>query len=294
MVPTPLRPPLFALFALSLLSLLSHATALDQGGFPMRPRPQLLRPAAALAPCVRRTCGPLLLARKKKAGGNKKKGSAAESVPDVPLPLMVPDDTISAGPTYAEPIVAELQSGWREVVSDDGEVFFYNDATGVSQWERPNTAPLPRPGAFASGATTMAAAPLDAGMAAAGTSATAAAAATNEGQEELPRYDGGPLPYGDGTPALSLPSFDDYKRGPPKPLPADDGAFRSKLTPINPGKPLYDAVEKEEKPFLEKWVFRLTWGGIIVLVAIEIFINTPLFAQVRPIILQFIGDGGYE
>jgi hypothetical protein len=59
---------------------------------------------------------------------------------------------------------------------------------------------------------------------------TTVLAAAQEDEEELPRFDGGLLPFGDGRPALSLPSFDDYKRGPAKPLPADDGSFRSKLT----------------------------------------------------------------
>ena len=270
--------------ALTLLSLLSHADSFCSGELPKRQ--QLLRPSKAEEPCVRRMPAPLLLAKKKKAGSQKKEPSAAaNSLPDIPLPLMVPDDIATSGSSYVEPSppllfgAAELQSGWQEVLSDDGDIFYYNAATGASQWERPVPAP-PFPNAAALSVSARA--------------PTTVLAAAQEDEEELPRFDGGLLPFGDGRPALSLPSFDDYKRGPAKPLPADDGSFRSKLTPINPGKPLFDAAEKVEKPFVEKWVTKITWGGIFVLVAIEIFINTPLFQQVRPVVLQFLGDGGYE
>ena len=47
----------------------------------------------------------------------------------------------------------------------------------------------------------------------------------------------------------------------------------------------------QETPFLEKWVFRLTWAGIFSLVFIEIFVNSPAFQTVKPAILNFLGDG---
>ena len=48
--------------------------------------------------------------------------------------------------------------------------------------------------------------------------------------------------------------------------------------------------EAEEKPPIEKFVFNLTWAGIAFLVLVEIFINTPLFQTVKPVVLGFMGD----
>lgn len=264
----------------------------------------LLRPATCV---LRQSASPLLLAKKKAGGKKKKKKPASDGggISAAPLPLMVPDDAsadvgfdvpaaVGGGGSAvpSPPAAAAASSGWREVLSDEGETFYYNDATGVSQWEAPEApapAPAPVPAtAFAFDApTTMA-------------GSAGGAAGFDEENEELPRFDGGLLPFGDGMPKLSLPSFDDYKKGPKKELPADDDdRYRSKLTPINQGKSLYEEYgieEPEEKPFLEKWVFRLTWGGIFFLVFIEIFINTPVFQQIRPAILNFLadGDGGYQ
>jgi len=90
---------------------------------------------------------------------------------------------------------------------------------------------------------------------------------------------------------VKLPSFDEYKRGPPKPVPSST-SYTSKLPSINQGRSVYDDLpEKEEKPPLEKLVFGLTWGGIFFLIAVEIFINTPWFQQVKPAILNFLSDG---
>jgi hypothetical protein len=36
-----------------------------------------------------------------------------------------------------EPAAGHLLPGWREVVSDRGEAFYFNDATGESRWEAP-------------------------------------------------------------------------------------------------------------------------------------------------------------
>lgn len=59
----------------------------------------------------------------------------------------------------------------------------------------------------------------------------------------------------------------------------------SKLPPINAGKAAYSLPEEEEQSPVEKVVFRLAWAGIGTLIAIEIFINTPLFQQLKPAIL---------
>ena len=65
--------------------------------------------------------------------------------------------------------------------------------------------------------------------------------------------------------------------------------YESKLPSINPGTNKY-AVEKEQ-PFFERVVFGLSIGGIAFLLFVEIFINTPLFQQIRPAILRFLNDG---
>mmetsp|Transcript_39051 Transcript_39051/g.116578 ORF Transcript_39051/g.116578 Transcript_39051/m.116578 type:complete len:219 (+) Transcript_39051:1086-1742(+) len=62
----------------------------------------------------------------------------------------------------------------------------------------------------------------------------------------------------------------------------------SKLPPINAGKAAYSLPEEEEQSPVEKVVFRLAWAGIGTLIAIEIFINTPLFQQLKPAILGFL------
>jgi len=62
----------------------------------------------------------------------------------------------------------------------------------------------------------------------------------------------------------------------------------SKLPPINAGKAAYSLPEEEEQSPVEKVVFRLAWAGIGTLIAIEIFINTPLFQQLKPAILGLL------
>jgi len=115
----------------------------------------------------------------------------------------------------------------------------------------------------------------------------------------------GPAPTFDGgspiidEPKMKLPSFTDFARegtGAAARMEAaqtDKSAsgFASKLPSINPGKPRLDEVEEKETPFVERVVFTITWVGLGLLVAIEIFINTPLFAQVKPAILNFLGSG---
>jgi len=91
-------------------------------------------------------------------------------------------------------------------------------------------------------------------------------------------------------PKLKLPSFDSYSRGPPKPPPPASagllGSYKSKLPSINEGSK-YEAEPEEEKPLFEKLVFRITYVGLAVLVLIEIFINSPAFQAVKPVILRF-------
>jgi len=98
-----------------------------------------------------------------------------------------------------------------------------------------------------------------------------------------------PLAFPD-EPKMRLPTFDEYKRGPSKPPPPKSGAYQSKLPAINQGRPAFE-VDKEEKPLFERVVFGLAWGGVFFLVAVELFVSSPLFAQVKPTILRFLGDG---
>lgn len=102
----------------------------------------------------------------------------------------------------------------------------------------------------------------------------------------------------DDEPILRLPSFDDFAkrdggRGTPGPAPMSGtakGGAESRLPPINPGKPLYQPKEEEKKSLAERIVFQSAWIGIGTLVAIEIFINTPIFQQVKPGILSLLGS----
>ena len=105
--------------------------------------------------------------------------------------------------------------------------------------------------------------------------------------DDLPPIE--PLAIAD-EPKLSLPSFGEYKLGPPKAPPPETGG--SKLPKINQGRSYADELlKKEEKPFMERLVFGLAWAGIFFLIAVEIFINSPAFPVVKPIILNFLGDG---
>ncbi len=101
-----------------------------------------------------------------------------------------------------------------------------------------------------------------------------------------------PTPQAEDTivvdePKLDLPTFDDFARKGDAPKLPPSG-FQSKLPTINQGRSPYAGYEKEEKPLFERVITRITWGGIFVLVAIEIFINTPAFQQVKPAILKFL------
>lgn len=97
-------------------------------------------------------------------------------------------------------------------------------------------------------------------------------------------------------PKLTLPSFESYSRGAPKPLPKLNEfvgkSYESKLPGINQGAKYVMPGEekKDEKPLFEKLIFNGTWAGILILVLIEIFINTPAFQAVKPAILSFLGS----
>jgi len=92
----------------------------------------------------------------------------------------------------------------------------------------------------------------------------------------------------------ALPSFEEYSRGPKKPVPTST-SYQSKLPTINQGSSPYDRLpDKDDKTSFEKTVFGLTIAGIGVLIGIEIFINTPLFQQIKPVILRFLGGGSAE
>lgn len=93
--------------------------------------PMLPRATGVTAPVVAgRTSVPLLLAKRaKRAKGGGGKVQKPKPPPPAAASMFTP--------------------GWREVVSDDGDVFYYNAETGVSQWESPIetsvNVPLPPP-----------------------------------------------------------------------------------------------------------------------------------------------------
>ena len=72
-----------------------------------------------------RTVSPLLLAKRKNRVGRE---SDWEPTPQ----------TSDLQPTPPAPAAA-LPPGWQEVVSAEGETFYFNAATGTSQWEAPAT-----------------------------------------------------------------------------------------------------------------------------------------------------------
>lgn len=178
---------------------------------------------------------------RKKRAGKQGKDRRDTAVPDVPMPLLVPDEDVSTLSVGSS--TPSLPASWREVLSDEGELFYYNDATGVSQWEPPE-ADVP---AAASATNTMegaTAAPAAFAFDAPLAESSAGEPVDDFDDEALPRWDGA-LPFGDGVPSLNLPSFDEYAKGPSKPLPPEDGGFRSKLPPVNPGRSPYDQFEQE-------------------------------------------------
>jgi len=81
-------------------------------------------------------------------------------------------------------------------------------------------------------------------------------------------------------PKMALPSFDSYSRGASKPPPPSSGQYESKLPSVNPGTP-YQAPEKEEKPLFERVVFAGTWAGILLLVVVEIVINSGVLGNFK-------------
>jgi len=109
------------------------------------------------------------------------------------------------------------------------------------------------------------------------------------GEVEVPQADLSLLSRVEEAPATRLPSFDDFlRKSSSAPAQPDDG-FASKLPAINQGKPGYIERDDGKSPF-ERFITRGTWTAIFILVAIEIFINTPAFQQLKPIVLKFLGD----
>ena len=37
----------------------------------------------------------------------------------------------------------ELEDGWQRIEDEDGDVYFYHEASGESRWENPNPNPNP-------------------------------------------------------------------------------------------------------------------------------------------------------
>jgi len=70
-----------------------------------------------------RTVSPLLLAKRKNRVGRESdwEPQTSDLEPTAPAPA------------------AALPPGWQEVVSAEGETFYFNAATGTSQWEAPAT-----------------------------------------------------------------------------------------------------------------------------------------------------------
>lgn len=112
--------------------------------------------------------------------------------------------------------------------------------------------------------------------------------ASDDDDEPLPALE--PLELDLDETKVALPSFDEYKKGPSKPMPTKK-SYESKLPSINQGRSPYDDLPQDDKTPLEKLVFGLAWGGIFFLVAVEIFVNTPFFSETaKPAILKFLAD----
>lgn len=64
---------------------------------------------------------------------------------------------------------------------------------------------------------------------------------------------------------------------------------RPRFVPACVSRSVYDDLpEEEEKGLLERVVFGITIGGIAFLIFVEIFINTPVFQQIKPFILKIM------
>jgi len=213
---------------------------------------------------VARTSPPLLMGKGRKKKGNKANGPSPEAAaaPAVPPPPPPPST-----PPPAQPLSPAVAA--------------YDIAASVPPPDIPP--PTEPPPQYALSEPLMAvpppadASPLAVPVGGAGGS-----------DEALPQID--ELPYAD-EPKFRLPSFEDSLRGPPKP-PPPSASYESRLPSINQGKPDYDLGGEPEKTPFEKLIFRSAWAGIIFLVLIEIFINTPVFQQVKPTILSLVGSGG--
>ena len=73
--------------------------------------------------------------KKKRGLFGRKKGPPPKADPGSPKPPA--SARVSVGNEVSPGGSSNLQDGWREVCGDDGDVYFYNDETGESQWEAP-------------------------------------------------------------------------------------------------------------------------------------------------------------
>ena len=265
--------------------------------------------AAALAPSrclltrpasVVRTSPPLLMAKKKKKGAPKKTESSASAVPEQPLMAIPPEEPLAAVPSQQAqpspsaaafvpppPLPADdgLPPGWYTAVDPATSATYYVSPSGETSW----TPPPPQPPAPTASFVPPPPLPADDFMPIGGGGGQFTPMPSSAEPEALPDLE--PLAIAD-EPKLRLPTFSDYSKGPAKPPPPASGQYQSKLPGINQGRSYADELlEKEKKPFMEELVFGLAWKGIFFLVAVEIFINTPAFQTVKPIILNFLGDG---
>jgi len=91
---------------------------------------------------------------------------------------------------------------------------------------------------------------------------------------------------GGDRPRLEFPSFPRF--GSDAPAEVEEDRFASKLPAISQGRK--SEAPEDTTPPVEKLVFTLTYVGIGTLIAIEVFINTPAFQEIKPAILNFL-DG---
>ena len=56
-----------------------------------------------------------------------------------------PDGSVRMSAAEAQVLeeTGELEDGWQRIEDEDGDVYFYHEASGESRWENPNPNPNP-------------------------------------------------------------------------------------------------------------------------------------------------------